>query len=1094
MADPNTDIPYWSRDVAGLSAELGSGPGGLSAAKAAEQFRRVGSNSVEDASETSSLRLLLKQFESPLVLILIFAALISLALKEWVDANIILAIVVGSSLLGFYQEYQASAAVEELKRRLALTCRVVRDGTEQTVGAATIVPGDVIALSAGNLIPADGLLIEAADFLVNQASLTGESFPVEKQPGIVPPETPIVGRTNAVYLGASVQSGKAKMLVVETGHRTAFGAIAAKLKTAPPETDFERGIRDFGYLLIRVMIVIIVFVLAVNLLLGRPLIDSLLFAVALAVGLSPELLPAIISVTLSAGARAMAEQGVIVRRLDAIENLGSMDILCTDKTGTLTEGVIVLQGATDAGGKTSTQVRQLAFLNAAFESGIENPLDGALVTVGKSAGLTTQGYRKVDEIPYDFRRKRLTTVMSADSDASQHLLVTKGAFDNVLAICSSVDRDGSNVPLTTDQHEQLEAFYQAKGQAGFRVLAVATRKVAAKDRYSFDDEEGMAFAGFLIFFDPPKADAQQTIRDLSDLGIRIKIISGDNRHVTAHLAEAVGLDPKAIIAGDELANLSDDALSQRAPRTDLFVEVDPQQKERIVRALQRTGHAVGYMGDGINDAPSLHAADVGISVDQAVDVARESADIILLKPDLDVLRHGVANGRRTFANTLKYINITTSASFGNMVSMALGTPLLPFLPMSATQILLENFLSDLPSIAISTDNIDPETVKNPVRWNINDVRRFMIVFGLISSIFDLLTFAILLLGFHSNEAVFQTTWFVISLLTELAVVLVLRTRGSALRSRPSNMLLWSTIAVSVVAVAIPYLGPVASAFGFVPLSTLQMGIVFIIVVGYVVATEGAKAWFYYPTRNASQPNTVAAQSTGANGPSLNQAFTRNRRNVMSSVDSSPPEMQLAVRDALRAHWRLFLFQAVVTIILGILAVGVLTLVAPSLATRNVGIYIGWLFLISGIVGLVAVVSANDMTAFLWSLITSALSVAVGILFGVFLLIWPPIEEALSLTIVLAAFFIAEGTFQIAASLAYRDVPAGGWMLASGIVNLGLAAAIISISGWPTASPAGWALGLIVGVNLITSGWAILMTAFSGRDVAGSGPAPTVQTH
>ncbi|HUL94056.1 MAG TPA: magnesium-translocating P-type ATPase [Burkholderiales bacterium] len=857
MADAGTDAPFWSRDAAELSASLGSGAGGLSSAKAAEQLRQVGSNSIEEASEQSALGLLLKQFESPLVLILVFGALISLILKEWTDAGIILAIVLGSSLLSFYQEYQASAAVEELKHRLALTCRVVRDGTEQTVPADTIVPGDVVLLSAGNLVPADGLVMEATDFLVNQASLTGESFPVEKRPGIVAPQTPVAGRTNAVYLGASVQSGTAKVLVVQTGSRTAFGAIVAQLRARPPETEFERGIRQFGYLLLRVMIVIVLFVLAVNLYFERPWVESLLFAVALAVGLSPELLPAIISVTLASGARAMAKQGVIVRRLNAIENFGSMDIFCTDKTGTLTEGVIVLQDAADADGRTSTQVRQLAFLNAAFETGIDNPLDAALVALGKSAGLTTTGYSKIDEIPYSFQSKMLTIVVAADADASQHLIVTKGAFANVLAICTSVDQGGANVPLAPQLREGLEAFYQAKGDAGFRVLAVATRRVAAKERYGRDDVAGMGFAGFLVFIDPPKADAQQTLRDLAALGISVKVVSGDNRHVTAHLAQAVGLDPKSIIAGDELAKLSDEALGQVAPRTDLFVEVDPQQKERIVRALQKSGHAVGYLGDGINDAPALHAADVGISVDQAVDVARESADIILLKPDLDVLRHGVEDGRRTFANTLKYINITTSASFGNMVSMGLATPLLPFLPMTAKQILLENFLSDLPSVTISTDNVDPETVKSPERWQIKDVKRFMIVFGLISSVFDVLTFAILLLVFHAEAAVFQTTWFVISLLTELAVVLVLRTRGPAIRSKPSAMLLWSSIAVSVVAFAAPYLGPISTAFGFVPLSALQMGTVLLIVAGYVVATEGAKAWFY-KAPGTNEPVAAAA--------------------------------------------------------------------------------------------------------------------------------------------------------------------------------------------------------------------------------------------
>ena len=855
--DPHTkDVSYWSRDIAELSAALGSGPGGLSSENAAERLRQVGPNSVENESRLSALRIFLRQFESPLVLILIFAAVVSLALKDRVDASIILVIVLGSSLLGFSQEYRASAAVEELKRRLELTCGVVRNGLEQTVPANTLVPGDIIVLSAGNLIPADGLLIEATDLMVNEASLTGESFPVEKQPGIVPPETPLAARTNAVYMGASVQSGKAKMLVVETGRRTAFGAISARLRARPPETEFERGIRQFGYLLMRVMMVVVLFVLAVNLLLGRPKTDSLLFAVALAVGLSPELLPAIISVTLSAGARGMAKRGVIVRRLNAIENLGSMDIFCTDKTGTLTEGVIVLQDAADAEGRTSAQIRQLAFLNAAFESGIKNPLDAALVAAGKSAGLTTSGYRKIDEIPYDFRTKRLTIIIAEDSDASQHLIVTKGAFANVLALCSSVDCDGVNSPLTADQRVRLQALYQAKGEAGFRVLAVATRKIPAQDHYARDNEGGLAFAGFLVFFDPPKKDAQKTLRALANLGIHLKVISGDNRHVTAHLAEVVGLDPKSMLTSDELANLNDDALWQVAPRTDLFVEVDPQQKGRIVRALQRAGHAVGYLGDGINDAPALHGADVGISVDQAVDVARESADIILLKPDLDVLRQGVEDGRRTFANTLKYINITNSASFGNMVSMALGTPLLPFLPMTAAQILLENFLSDLPSITISTDNVDPETVKSPERWNITDVKRFMIVFGLVSSVFDLLTFAILLRVFHSGAAVFQTTWFVISLLTEVAVVLVLRTRGPALRSKPSRMLLWTSIVMAIFALAVPFLGLFASAFGFVPLSALQMLTVLVITAGYVAATEVAKAWFY-KTLKTSKPVAVA---------------------------------------------------------------------------------------------------------------------------------------------------------------------------------------------------------------------------------------------
>ena len=844
MSGPGPDIPYWSQDAAALNAALGSGPGGLSSEKAASQLRLVGPNNVEDATHLSALRLLLRQFESPLVLILIFAAAISLALQQWVDSAIILAIVLGSTLLGFFQEYRASTAVEQLKRRLALTCRVMRDGVERVVPVTTVVPGDLILLSAGNLIPADGLVIEAEDFLVSEASMTGESFPVEKRPGTVKPEAALSARTNAVFLGASVRSGTAKVLVVETGRRTAFGAIAARLRTREPETDFGRGVRQFGYLLIRAMVVIVLFVLTANLLLGRPVIESLLFAVALAVGLSPELLPAIVSVTLSAGARAMSRRGVIVRRLEAIENLGSMDILCTDKTGTLTEGTIVLNDALDTGSRSSDEVRRLAFLNAAFETGIENPLDAAIVAAGESAILTTHGFTKIDEIPYDFLRRRLTIVVAEDGNPTQHLIVTKGAFSNVLDTCSSLERDSADIPLTIELRAELDAVFKAKGAEGFRILAVATRRVAAKERYGRDDEQGMTFRGFLVFSDPPKLEAQRTIHDLAQLGIRIKVISGDNRYVTAHLAEAVGLNPKSILTGDDLGKIRDEALWHLAPRTDLFVEIDPQQKERIVRALQRAGHSVGYLGDGINDAPALHAADVGISVEEAVDVARESADIILLSRDLDVLRSGVEDGRRTFANTVKYISITTSANFGNMVSMALATPLLPFLPLAAKQILLNNFLSDVPSIAISSDNVDPDRVARPQRWNIKDIQRFMVVFGLISSVFDLMTFAVLLLVFHADQATFQTAWFVVSLLTELAVVLVLRTHWPAFRSRPSRLLLWTTLTVSVATLTIPFLGPLSSVFGFVPLSALQMGTVIAIVIGYIAATEGAKAWFY----------------------------------------------------------------------------------------------------------------------------------------------------------------------------------------------------------------------------------------------------------
>ncbi|MBY0510326.1 MAG: magnesium-translocating P-type ATPase [Rhodospirillaceae bacterium] len=846
-------VPYWSQEATKLAADLETDLAGLTSARADIKLGIVGPNTVDDAQRQTAFRLLLFQFKNPLLLILALAATISLVLQQWIDAAIILAIVLGSSLLSFFQEYRASTAVDQLKKRLALRCRVLRDGVEQTVPVKTVVPGDIILLSAGNLIPADGLVIEAQDFLVSEASMTGESFPVEKRPGIVSKDAAITERSNSVFLGASVRSGAAKVLAVNTGRRTEFGAIAAKLRARQPETDFARGVRHFGNLLIRIMVIIVLSILTVNLLLDRPVIESLLFAAALAVGLSPELLPAIISVTLSAGARAMSKRGVIVRRLDAIENLGSMDILCTDKTGTLTSGTITLNGALDAENKPSVEVDHLGFLNSAFETGIENPLDAAVIVAGNSTGLTTGGFIKVDEIPYDFVRRRLTIVVAEDATPTEHLFVTKGAFANVLDICSSLNRAGAEVPLDAKQRSELDAVFEAKGREGFRVLALATKKVAAKADYGRDDERDMTFRGFLVFYDPPKVDAQRAIADLSRLGIRIKVISGDNRHVTAHLAKAIGLDPKSMLTGGQLAELRDEALWHLAPRTDLFVEIDPQQKERIVRALQRTGHSVGYLGDGINDAPALHAADVGISVSEAVDVARESADIILLSRDLDVLRSGVEDGRRTFANTLKYISITTSANFGNMVSMALVTPFLLFLPLAAKQILLNNFISDLPSIAISSDNIDPDRLLMPQRWNIKEIQKFMIVFGLISSVFDLLTFAVLLLWFHANEEIFQTSWFMISLLTELAVLLVLRTHKPAFKSSPSRLLLWSTLILAAATFTIPFLGPLSSVFAFVPLSMLQMGAVVAIVCGYVFATEAAKVWFFRFANKSALP-------------------------------------------------------------------------------------------------------------------------------------------------------------------------------------------------------------------------------------------------
>lgn len=841
---PDALSTYWSQEASVLLTQFKSNPQGLTSPQATAKLNADGPNVLSAEKNVGPFRLLLRQYESPLLLVLIFGAVLSLVLKQWTDAGIIIFIVVASSFLGFYQEYKASTALAALRLRLALTTKVLRDGKAVTLPAASLVKGDVIQLSAGNLVPADGVILTATDFLVSEGSLTGESMPVEKKPGIIGVNAAIGQRTNSVFSGTSVRSGVANILIVATGSQTALGNVAKSIGGTEPETEFARGVRQFGYLLIKVMIIMVLFVLIVSQLMGRPLIESLLFAVALAVGITPELLPAIVTVTLSAGARTMAKEGVIVRRLEALENLGSMDILCTDKTGTLTEGSVTLASALDLDNKDSANVLQLAFLNARFESGIENPLDQAIISAGEKANLVTAPYTKVDEIPYDFIRKRLTIVVKNPAKPKTPLIITKGSFNAILSICTTANIAGKSKPLDAALKHKLLAQLDKNGKDGFRVLALATREAPLKADYIIADERDLTLMGFLLFADPPKADARKAIESLKTLGVHLKVITGDNEQVAVHVAKAIGLSVSHILNGPKITQMNDDALSVMASKTDMFVEIDPQQKERIIRALQKHGHAVGYMGDGINDAPALQAADVGISVDQAVDVARQSADIVLLKRDLDVLRLGVESGRRTFANTLKYISITTSANFGNMVSMALATPFLPFLPLLAKQILLNNFLSDIPSIAISTDNVDVKQAKRPERWNVHEVRRFMIVFGLVSSVFDGVTFALLLKVYGAGEKEFQTAWFVVSLLTEIAVVFSLRTRVLAIRSMPGKTLIAASLVISVVALAIPYLGPLTQRFGFVPLPLPVLGALIAIVLVYITATEFAKLWFY----------------------------------------------------------------------------------------------------------------------------------------------------------------------------------------------------------------------------------------------------------
>ena len=833
----NVSNPYWTQPEESLLGRLQSSASGISSADAGKRLETYGSNLLGGRKKSTRLSLFINQFKSPIVILLLIATLISAFLQDWVDAVIILAIVVGSALLSFTQEYSASNAAEQLRAQVRIKANVLRDGEPVVVTAEEVVPGDVALLSAGSLVPADGVVLEANEFFVNQAVLTGETFPVEKTAGVSAAKSGLAERTNCVFMGTNVRSGSAKVLIIQTGASTEFGQIAEKLSLRPPETEFERGIRRLGYLLTEVTLVMVLAVFAFNVFFHKPVLDSFLFSLALAVGLTPQLLPAIININLSRGSQAMAARGVIVRRLASIENFGSMDVLCTDKTGTLTAGVVQLDGAVDLQGQPSDLVFRDAYLNAHFQTGLANPLDEAIVA---KAQPDIAGVVKVDEVPYDFVRKRLTVVVQ---DGDHHRLVTKGALDSVQAVCIQV-QDGAASSLFDQAHrDQIQQRFADWSGQGFRVLGVAAKNIPPQPAYTRDDEKELTFSGFLLFFDPPKPGVQETIADLAEMGVKLKIITGDNRLVAQHTAQSIGMEVTGVVTGSQLQDLRDEALWHSANQANLFVEVDPNQKERIILALKKMGHVVGYMGDGINDAPALHAADVGISVDTAVDVAKEAADFVLMKKDLSVLHQGIVQGRTTFANTLKYVYMATGANFGNMFGMAGASLFLPFLPLLPKQILLINFMTDLPEMTIATDNVDPDYVRVPHRWDIRFIQRFMLVFGLLSSVFDYITFGVLRLGLHAGPEIFRTGWFIESLLSATLVVFSLRTRLPLIRSRPSHVMMLVTALVWLVALAIPY-SPIAGALGFVPLPLGYLGIVLLIVVSFLISAELTKRWFY----------------------------------------------------------------------------------------------------------------------------------------------------------------------------------------------------------------------------------------------------------
>jgi len=830
---------YWSPPLSQVFSNVQSTPQGLSEAEASARVRSAPASAKDRPRGLA--RLVLEQMRTPLVLILIVGALVAVVVGDWLDAAIVGCIVLISAVLSAWYENRASTAVEQLRSKIALRATVRRDGKPVDIAASAVVPGDILLLSAGSLIAADGRILQALDCFIGEGLLTGETFPVEKLPGDCTADATLGQRHNCVFMGTSVRSGTAEVLVTRYAPESEIGRIAKTLTLRPPETEFERGLRRFGGLLLRVMLVITIVVFGINILLHRPALDTLLFAIALSIGLSPELLPAILSITLAKGAQRMAAKGVIVRHLNAIENLGAMDILCTDKTGTLTRGVVVLDGAMNVAGNADANILQLAVFNASLQTGMRNAMDDAITLAGKTLA-PCPGASKLDEVPYDFVRKRLSVVVANAPEAAR-LMVTKGALDNVLEVCTQVRRGEQVLALSDTERAAIAQRFADWSEQGFRVLGLATRVLPEQPHYGRDEEKAMTFRGFLLFFDPPEPGVKDTLASLERLGVQVKIISGDSHLVARHVGRAVGLPVERIITGAELATMKDEALMHLAPLTTLFAEVDPNQKERIIRALQKTGHVVGYMGDGINDAPALQVADIGISVDNAADVAKQAADFVLLEHNLDVLREGIEEGRHTFANTLKYISIVSSANFGNMISMALASLVLPFLPMLAKQILLNNFLSDIPSMGIASDNVDREWENTPHRWNISEIRRFMVVFGLVSSLFDVLTFAALYLLAEKGPEVFRSGWFVESLLTQLLTIFIVRTYRPFYQSRPATLLLLSAAAIGLLAVGLPY-SPIASWFGLVPLPLPILLTVLAISLVYMGAAEWVKRLFY----------------------------------------------------------------------------------------------------------------------------------------------------------------------------------------------------------------------------------------------------------
>lgn len=832
---------FWSYDVDEVLKTIETSKNGLSTEQANERIEKLGQNLFEEKKSSSKLMVFINQFKNPITMILTFAAILSIFLKDYSDGIIILIIIMISALLSYNHESKANDAVKKLLSTVSVTSAVLRDGKFQELDNSKLTIGDIISVKTGDMIPADCLLIEENSLSMDESSLTGETFPVEKSVVKLEEKTTLSQRKNSLWMGTHVISGSGKAVIVNLAKDSEFGKITESLDETETDTDFERGIKDFGNLILQVTTILIGLIFLFNIILNKPFLESFMFALALSVGLTPQMLPAIISVNLSQGAKRMSAQGVIVKKLNSIENFGSMTVMCSDKTGTITKGQVKLESAMDNTGKKSETLVKLAAINSYFQEGYTNPIDQAILAENKN---DFTKYEKLFEIPYSFENKLLSVIVNTNNDLlDENIMITKGALTSVINVCSTYQDESGNSGNIEEIKSEIMDLFEKYSSQGYRILGLAYKHIDQENDASKQKAENLIFRGLLLFIDPLKDDIKDVIEKMNSLGVSLKMITGDNHLIAKNIGSKVGLNPDKILLGEDLNSYSLSQLNKKIMDIDIFAEISPNQKEKIILAYKQAGEIVGYMGDGINDAPAIKQADVGISVDTAADTAKDAASIVLLENSLKVLVSGIKEGRRTFINTLKYIFVATSANFGNMFSMAGASLFLKFLPLLPKQILLTNLFTDFPSLQIASDSVDEDWLQSPVTWDMKFIKRFMIIFGITSSVFDYITFIVLLLLFKANEQFFQTGWMLESVISAMVVMLIVRTKRPVIKSKPSNKLLIAIVLVAIALIAIIY-SPINTYLGLIALPVHALLSMLAISLIYALTAEILKKQFY----------------------------------------------------------------------------------------------------------------------------------------------------------------------------------------------------------------------------------------------------------